>query len=159
MSSVCLIDSFNFTIARAPVVRSDRSRSFKRAAGTRLATRHGESSENLTSDPGRGAPRGGLHPPAVGAHRPWVAMRDQTTALKLPIRSERATGALALLNHHRCRFCSLWDRFPPVLVGGIRGEYFFPMNLESRTQVQNPTHVRAAWDLPAGHAVRRGAWV
>ena len=32
------------------------------------------------------------------------------------------------------------------MVGEILGKYIFPMNLQSRTQVQNPTHVGEAVD-------------
>ena len=31
--------------------------------------------------------------------------------------------------------------FPSVLAGEILGKYFYPIDLQSKTQVQNPTHV------------------
>ena len=67
----------------------------------------------------------------------------ENTLLKLPIRSERATGALTIVNHHIYRSHTLLASNSGGNTPGTSREHFLPMELQSRTQVQNPTHVDA----------------
>ena len=73
--------------------------------------------------------------------------RNKNALLKLPLRSERATGALAIVNHYTSRFYSLSDGLEWVLVGEILGKYNFPCNYRYSNEVENSTHV---WRVEKG---------
>ena len=53
-------------------------------------------------------------------------MREQDALLKLLLRSERATGALVIVNHHKFRLGTHWATDSEVLVVEILWKYIFP---------------------------------
>ena len=76
---------------------------------------------------------------------------EQNALLKLPLRSERATGALAIVNHHSYRFCTLSAASGGDRVGVIILEYLPPRMIAERSirhQLCRRAHISCA-DSPS----------
>ena len=77
------------------------------------------------------------HPSTVGASlaspRRRATMRHQSALLKRILRSERATGALAIVNHHSNRLRSLLAAPGDDRVGRIMVEYLLPRMIPERS--------------------------
>ena len=131
------------------MTRSDRDESFRRAVRTRISTRWARAGSPFVSE---------KYPPPPTAcaywlrHRAESPMRVLTALRKLPSRSERVTGTLAILNHHSYRFRLVSYRFPMVSLRFPEVSLFFPTRVGIRSQgvpspESHPRGLRFVWDV------------